>query len=265
MDDQLDPAAGDGPGDLPGLGVDDLEVEGEGEILAGDLPESDRPAHVQRLLTAELAEQLRPAGDRGFEVQGIGDVEGGGDLDGAVEPSLVEVDVDVPRLLGRRALLLGRLRVVADQGLLDQPVDLRPGNHMGDGRELPVHEPSGIGGQGAGGLGEPECLPHRHPALQHPGPGPGEPVGQLDDLPHIGAAGVQRPTDEGGELHHREVADQRGAGSGDREPGVQTALGDRRSVPFFGHHMLARPLGDPTDLGDLVLGDRGLVVTDLGQ
>ena len=100
-------------------------------------------------------------------------------------------------------------------------------------------------------VGDPQRLPHRHLTVQQPGPGPREPVGELDDLPDVVAARVQRPTQQGAELHHREVGDQRCAGSGEREPGVQAPLDQRRRVGFVVDDVFAGPFRDLAERGDL--------------
>ena len=61
----------------------------------------------------------------------------------------------MPVFLGVSTLLFGGLGVEPDQGFLDEPVDLRPGAAVRVGGELPVHETGGVGGEEAGGVGDP--------------------------------------------------------------------------------------------------------------
>ena len=78
MEDERGLAAGDGAGDLPGVGVGDLEVQGE--VVAGEVAGGDGASYVEGLLTAELAEDLGAAGDRLLQVEGVGGVEDTGDV-----------------------------------------------------------------------------------------------------------------------------------------------------------------------------------------
>ena len=93
MEDELGLAAREGAGDLPGVGVGDLQVEGQ--VLTRDLTERLGPADVQGVGVAELAVELGTAGDGLFEVEGVGGVEGGGAVGDAVVADLVESEVDV--------------------------------------------------------------------------------------------------------------------------------------------------------------------------
>ena len=144
VEDELGLAAGDGAGDLPGLGVGDLEVEGQ--VFAGDLARGFGAADVEGVVVAELAVELGAAGEGLFEVEGVGDVEGGGDVGDAVVADLVEAGVDVAVVLGIAAAFFGGFGVEPDQGGLDEPVDLRPGAAVGVGGELAVDERGGVGG-----------------------------------------------------------------------------------------------------------------------
>ena len=80
-------------------------VQVEGQLAAGDLADRDRPAHVQRVLGAEV---LQLGGDRGdgvFEVLGVGEVELAVHLEGAVEGQLALLDGEVPPVRLRQAAL----------------------------------------------------------------------------------------------------------------------------------------------------------------
>ena len=115
---------------------------------------------------------------------------------------------------------------------------------VGERGELGVDERGGVGGQQAGGVRDPQCFPDRHLSVQDPGPGLGQPECELEDLADVVATRVQRPTQQRGEFHDREVGDQGCAGAGDREPGVQTPLGQRRCIRLIGHDVLGGPFGD---------------------
>ena len=73
VEDELGLAARDGPCDLPGLGVGDLQVEDQ--VLPGDLTQRLGATDVEGVLVAELPVELRAAGDGLFEVEGVGGVE----------------------------------------------------------------------------------------------------------------------------------------------------------------------------------------------
>ncbi|KAA1427607.1 hypothetical protein [Nocardioides antri] len=212
--------------------------------MAGELTGRDRPPDVEGLLTAQLAEDLGPTGDGVLEV---------------------EVDVEVPVVLGFPVAFFcgcGSNRARASSTSRSTWAQVIP---WAKG-EVPVHESGGVRRQHAGGVGDPERLPHRHPILQHPCPGLRQPVGELDHLADVGAPGVQGPAEERGELHDREVTDQRRTGAGDRKPRVRATFGQRRRVTgLLVHDMLAGPLRDRTDGGDLPLGNDGAVLADLGQ
>ena len=263
MEDEFGLAAGHGAGDLPGVGVGDLQVEGQ--VLTRDLAEGFGAADVEGILVAELAVELRPPRDGLFEVEGIGDIHGGGAVGDAVVADLVQAEVDVAVLVGLPAAFLGGFGVVSDQGFLDEPVDLRPGAAVGVGGELPVHEPRSVGGQERVESAIRSAFHTGTCAVEDPGPGLREAVGELDDLADVVATRVQRPAQQGTELHDGEVGDQGCAGSGDREPGVQAAFGDGGRIHLVGHDVLAGPFRDRPEGGDLLLSDHCPPVTDLGE
>ncbi|MDZ5621411.1 hypothetical protein SFC88_11260 [Nocardioides sp. HM23] len=98
MEGELGLPAGDSPGDLPGVGVGDLEVEDQ--VLPGDLTECSGPPDLEGVGVAELAGELGPASDGVFEVEGVGGVQGAGEVGGAVVADPVQTGVDVPVVPG---------------------------------------------------------------------------------------------------------------------------------------------------------------------
>ena len=72
-----------------------LRVQAQGELTTGQVTKSDGAAHVQGFGGSEVGLLLRPLTERFFEVQGVGQVDVGVDVDPAVEGHLVEEDVDI--------------------------------------------------------------------------------------------------------------------------------------------------------------------------
>ena len=164
MEDELGPAAGEGACDLPGLRVSDVEVEDQ--VFAGDLTQRLGAADVEGVLIAELAVELGAAGDGLFEVEGVGNVEGGGAVGDAGGVNVVDPEVDVAVLVCLLASFFGRFGVEPDQRFFDEPVDLRPAAAVRERSQLPVDERRSLGGEEAGVVGDPQCLPHRHLTVQ---------------------------------------------------------------------------------------------------
>ena len=89
---------------------------------------------------------------------------------------------------------------------------------MGDVPDLGVDERRRVRRQGDRRAGDAARSPRLQPAGGHLRPHPREPVAQLDRLTEVGAPGVGRHPDRGGELGYRELRHQRGARTGDRMP-----------------------------------------------
>ena len=85
---------------LPGGLAGDLQVEGE--LAAGELPERPRPPHVQRLGTAQLLVAGGTGADRGVQVQGVGQVQLPMHQRRAGKRHLLVVDGEVQPVGGRR-------------------------------------------------------------------------------------------------------------------------------------------------------------------
>ena len=79
-------------------------------------------------------------GDRGLEVQGVGEVEVAVDPDRAGDADVGQGDVEVPGLGRGEAFGLGRLGVEPGFGLLDQPAQLGGADLVRERRDHGVHE-----------------------------------------------------------------------------------------------------------------------------
>ena len=102
-------------------------LEVKGQLTAGQGAGGEGPSYVQGLGGPEVGELLRAGGDGVVEVECVGEVELGVDVDGAVEGDLVEVDVEVPAVGGFAAALLCLFGVVEAQGVGDGALDLGEG------------------------------------------------------------------------------------------------------------------------------------------
>ena len=129
-------------GRLARLGGGEVGVEVEGELVAGEVAGGDGAAYVEGLGAAEGGELFGDLGDGGVEVEGVGEVELGVEVDGAVVGDLVGVEVEVPGVGGVAAALVGGVGVVAGPGFLDGAVELGVGELVGDRGEVAVHEPA---------------------------------------------------------------------------------------------------------------------------
>ena len=96
--------------------------------MAGEVSGGHRPAYVQGLLTTQGGELFGDLADRGVEVEGVGEVELGIEMDGAVVGDLVGVDVEVPGLRGIAAALVGGVGVEPGPGLFHGPLQLGEGD-----------------------------------------------------------------------------------------------------------------------------------------
>ena len=236
------------------------------EVLPGDLPERLGTPYLEGVGVAELAVELGAAGDGLFEVEGVSDVEGGGAVGDAVVADLVQAEVDVAVVAGVAASFLGRFGVETDQGFVDEPVDLRPAAAVRIRSQLCVDERRGV-------LGQRRVWSAIRNAF-HTGTSPSstrahsrrEPVGQLDDLSDVVATGVQGPAQQGEELHHGKVGDQRCARvrrAGDRCPDPARTTSPQSASSA--NSVLGGPFGDLADGGDLLIGDDRAALLDAGE
>ena len=121
---------------------------------------------------------------------------------------------------GLAAAAVGLLGHEPADRLLDQPVELGGADLVRDVGDVEVDVRGRLHRQDHGLAGHPAGPPRGQVPLDHPGPDAAEPVPELDGLAEVGLAGLGGQPDRGGELGDRELRDQRGAGSGDREAGL---------------------------------------------
>ena len=112
--------------------------ESEGQLPAGQVTQRDGAAYVEGLGRPEVSLLLGAHPECVLEVEGVGEVDLGVDLDGAVEGDLVELDIDVPLLRSLPALGFGGFGVEPDHRRLDRAVELRPRTRVSDRREVLV-------------------------------------------------------------------------------------------------------------------------------
>ena len=99
-------------------------------------------------------------------------------------------------------------------------------------------------------VGDPERPPHRQPAGPDSRPQARESVAELEDPPQIGLSGIGGHPEGGGELHRRELRDQRRTLAGDRDRLVaeEPVVGDLAVRVDLVEH---RPLDRQVQLLDL--------------
>ncbi len=154
-------------------------------LSAGEVADGLGSAYVEGLQGAQGRTLLGAGGDGGFEVEGVGDVELGGDGHGAGEGDELVVDGDVsfvPRGFGEAFDLGGH--VPAD-GFVDQPVELGGLDLVCDRRDLPVHEPRRLGGEAGGLAGDQPGFPGDQVTGDQAVPEAGEAVAELEALAEV--------------------------------------------------------------------------------
>ena len=124
---------------------------------AGEVAEGLGAAYVEGLGRAECLLQCSAVDEGLVEVEGVGDVEVGLEVQGAGVVHVVAVDRDVPRVDGEVAVLRIRGRVRGSEvepldGLRDQPVELGATDPTGHGSDLRVDPPSRLDGQRRGSM-----------------------------------------------------------------------------------------------------------------
>ena len=144
-------------------------------------------------------------GDRGLQVQGVGQVDLCVDRTVPATPSVGEPDVEVAPVGGGQALGLGLLGVEPGLGLLDQPCQLRGPDLVRHRRDMVVDERRRGRGQALGAVGDEPQPPRRQVTGHQPGPAAPQPVVALDHLGQVAAPGLGGTTHRGRELHHREL------------------------------------------------------------
>jgi hypothetical protein len=73
-----------------------------------------------------------------FEVEGVGQVQGGGAIGDPGRIDLVDAEVHAAGLVGHTPFVFPGLGVEPDQRLIEEPVDLSPGHGVGERGEVVV-------------------------------------------------------------------------------------------------------------------------------
>ena len=192
-------------------------LEVEGELVAGEVAGGEGAAHVEGFGAAGGGEGLGTLGDRGVEVQGVGQVELGLHEGGALQGDLVVVEGDVASLgrgLGVGCGLGGHEPGLGD---LDEPVQGGWAEAVRERRDLGVDERRCRHRQAQGLLGDAAGPPHRHLTAGDAGVEPRQPVAQFQAVGDQHPAGVGGDPECGGQLGQAELRHQRRSGSGQRE------------------------------------------------
>ena len=235
------------------------------QLAAGQEAEGLGASYVEGVGGALLGE-LGSAGLKGLlEIDRVGQVNPGVDVDHAIEPGLVQADPDTTCLGGLDRAGLGFLGVEPDPGLFDQPVEHHRSDPVGDRSDLPVHERRALLGEADGGLRDPAGPPRGQVTGLEPGLDARQPVANLDRLTEVGPAGVGGLADHQRELGHAELRHLRRTRPGHRQlplPEQVIDLGDglnrvhhrpvgrqRQQIglgPVSGGTQLAGPLEHPS-------------------
>jgi hypothetical protein len=189
----------------------------QGALVPGQLPGGQGAAYVEGLVAAEVGEGLGAGGDRGVEVEGVGEVQLAFDADGVVVGDLVGRHVEVPSLGREESTGFCFGGVEPDPGLLDHSLELgvrQLGRTRGD---VLVHEPGTRHRQGEGGFRDLAGPPDWQPPIGHEGPDLGAAVADLERVTEVAPAGVGGHADGEGELGDAELRDQRRTLARDRE------------------------------------------------
>ena len=230
-------------------------LEPEGELAAGKVAEGFGAAYVEGLGGAEVGLLLGTGPERVLEVEGVGEVDLGVDVDGAVEGDLVDVDIDVPLLRRFPPFGFGGFGVEPHHRFLDGAVQLRPGTRVRDRGEVLVDVRGTRCGEAGGVGGDPAGPPQRQPPFQHPSPEHREAVAQLEDPADLREPRLGGDTEGGGVLHQRELRDQRSTRTRDR----QGFVGEEPDAVGRVGLVEQRPLDGQLGLLDLGSGDLGLL------
>ncbi|TNM37372.1 hypothetical protein FHP29_16165 [Nocardioides albidus] len=169
------------------------------------------------------------------------------DLDQSV---LVDLpDVEVPPIGCLLSFGFGPLGVEPQHRLRDEAFELRPAD-AGGGEQLPIDERRRLRAQGAGEVGAPFGPPRRQPPGQDRVVDVGQPPGALDHPPDVRLPTIRGAAEDRDQLHQRELADQRGTFPGDRDAGVEVALGDRGNARWSGDDVIGGPGDDAGPFAD---------------
>ena len=117
----------------------------EGLLGAGQIADSEGAADVEALGGTQEQLVVGVRGDRGLQVQGIGQIDVAVDVDPARDPGVADPDVEVPGPGSREPVGLGLVGVEPGPGLVDQPVQLGRADPVRHRRNMGVHERRRLG------------------------------------------------------------------------------------------------------------------------
>ena len=191
----------------PGTAV--VGVEQVAEVVAGDHPDRLGAADVEGVGGTRRFELFGGLGDSGLEIQTVGGVQHGVRVHGAVPAGPVEVNLDLPVLRGRDAAFLGLVGVEGVPGVLAQLLGGRHADLVRHRGQPTVHVRGTLGREQHRVLGDPPGPPERQSAVHDEFPDSLQPVPDLEHLPDMATAGIDRHPQCGGELDHRELRHER--------------------------------------------------------
>ena len=181
------------------------------------------------------------------------------------------LDGEVPTLGSLQRVLGGLVGHEPGDRLGDQPLQRGQTDAVRERRHLGIHEPRRLLAEPEGGFGDPAGPPGLEVPGLHPGPGPREPVLQLDRGRDDRTTGVGGAADGERELRDAELRDQRSTRTGQWETGVAGRGDPRRRFVRSTPVGAARPRSPPRSTaprprGWLRHGPRGLTrSTSLGE
>jgi hypothetical protein len=142
----------------------------ESQLCAGEVAGRDGAAYVQGLGRPEEELLVGVVGQRGVEVDRVGQVQLALDVHGAGGADLGQVHVGVPAVRGRPSLGLGLLGVEPGFGLIDEPLELGGADLVRHRRDVGVHERRRFRRQHLGAVGDGTELPRRQLPCFQAGP-----------------------------------------------------------------------------------------------
>ncbi|HEY3015562.1 MAG TPA: hypothetical protein VGJ41_10660 [Nocardioides sp.] len=220
------------------FGVGGEEVEGA--LGVGEDADRHRAAYVEGLRAAGGGERRGDPGQGGVEVVGVLEVGPDLDVDDPGVPGPVGVHADVAGVEAFELLELALLGMQPQHRLVDQPVEHHHADPMGDLDQVRVEVGGDVGGGAVGGLGDPPGPPGGQVAAEQPGPGPGQPVSELErvvDQPGAGVGGHPQRGRQGRGRVPGEVGQVAGAVMAAERAGRPGPVGARH------HRVQVRPLG----------------------
>ena len=190
-------------------------------------------------------------GERGVEVDGVGEVEVALDVDGPGGADLVEVDVEVAGVGGRLAVGFGAVGVEPGDGFGDESVELGGADLVGHRCDMGVDELRRGRCEAQGAFGDELQPPGLQLAAFEAGPAAAQPVAALHHVGEVAAPGLGGAAQGGGELDDGELRDLGAALATQRQRGLVPGVG--RSDQGSGR-VHRRPLrGGPHDPSSVVV------------